>query len=238
MRAAAERGADVLGEYAYVCALAAAYTQLEIGRSPRRELELADLDLAWMTRDLHAGARVLVILAALALEGRVARRHLSDAAHKTFQKGIHFPSGHCHRPRGNDLAFGVTGARCRTEPEHCYVRLVCVEQDLRELGRLAETNGQKPCCKRIEGARMPCLLGAIKAFRALQRRVGRQAPRFVQEQNTVDPPLAADGRRRAVHIRKNAYGRRRRHRRSTSTGADPTRSNRRRRSAVAARCRA
>ena len=63
-----------------------------------------------MTRDLHAGARVLVILAALALEGRVARRHLGDAAHKTFQKGIHFPSGHCYRPRGNDLAFGQEGS--------------------------------------------------------------------------------------------------------------------------------
>jgi hypothetical protein len=40
---------------------------------------------------------------------------------------------------------------------------------------------------------MARLLGAIQAFRALQRRVGRQASRLVQKQNTVDPPLAAGG---------------------------------------------
>src|SRR5438128_8594412 len=124
MRAAAERRADVLGKDAYVCALAAAYAQLEIGRSPRQQLELADLDLAWMARDLHAGACVLVILAAVALERRVARRHLGDAAHEPFQQRVHFTHGHRHRPRGDDLAFGVTGARRRTEPEHRYVRLV------------------------------------------------------------------------------------------------------------------
>src|SRR5438046_9109933 len=93
MRAAAERRADVLGEYAYVRALAAAYAQLEIGRSPRQQLELADLDLAWLARDLHAGACVLVILAAVALQRRVARRHLGHAAHEPSHHRRHLPSG-------------------------------------------------------------------------------------------------------------------------------------------------
>src|SRR3989449_7934783 len=164
MRAAAERRADVLGQRAYVRALAAAHAQLEIGRSPRQQLELANLDLTWMARNLHAGARVLVIFASVALERRMARRHLGDAADKALQDGLQLLPGRRHRPRGDDLAFGVTGARRRTESEHCYVRLVCVEQQLCELGRLPKANGQKPSRKGIERPRMARFLGTIQAF--------------------------------------------------------------------------
>src|SRR3989442_557182 len=93
MRAAAERRANVLGQRAYVRALAAARAQLEIGRSPRQQLELANLDLTWMARNLHTGARVLVIFASVALERRMARAHLGDAADKALQDGcLWFPA--------------------------------------------------------------------------------------------------------------------------------------------------
>src|SRR3989442_12378986 len=104
MRAAAERRADVLGKHAYVCALAAAYAQLEIGRSPRQQLELADLDLAWMARDLHAGACVLVILAAVALERRVSRRHLGVAAHEPIEQLFACTHGNQQRPTSAHIA--------------------------------------------------------------------------------------------------------------------------------------
>src|SRR5213078_1594750 len=98
MRAAAKRRADVLGEHANIRALAAAHAQFEIGRLPGNELELADRDLASMTRDLHARARIFVVLAPVALERGVAWRHLRDATKKALQHRFDIA------PRGGGLA--------------------------------------------------------------------------------------------------------------------------------------
>ena len=122
----------------------------------------------------------------------MARRHLLDASCEARQDGFEIALLELHRARREHLAVTVAGSRRDPETQRRQVGLVRVEQRLRELGGLAEANGQQPARQRIERARMPGLLRAIKPLRALQSGVGRKPYRLVEQKHAVDSPAPAD----------------------------------------------
>src|SRR6185312_16724513 len=83
-------------------------------------------------------------------------------------------------------ALGIVGIRRDAEPALGFVGLARAEQVTRDLGRLAETDGQQSGRERIEAAGVPRLVRPEQTLRDLQRAVGRDAPRLVQQQDAVD----------------------------------------------------
>src|SRR5436190_16840391 len=112
MRAAAECLAYIFCERADVGAFAAMDLELDIRSVPRPQSDGVDLHLAGRADDLHALAGVLVVVAAIALKRRIARRHLGDTADKARQDVFQMLARSRNDARADDLAFGVAG-RCR-----------------------------------------------------------------------------------------------------------------------------
>lgn len=142
-------------------------------------------DLAELAVDELAGPRIFVQRLAVALERRIHRRHLHDVAGEAHERGLHRRTIAFDRPRVDHVAFRVTGSRALAETHRRFIRLVGVEQVLRELRRLAEAQRQQARSQRIERAGVTGFLREKQALCANQRIVARQADRLVEQENAV-----------------------------------------------------
>src|SRR5690606_21768799 len=127
---------------------------------------------------------------AVALEGRVHRRDLGDAPREPRKHLRDAGLGHGLRPRLEDIAFGVAGRGPRAQARERLVFLVLLEERAGELGRLAEEDDEEPRGERVERAGVAGLACAERAARLLERRVGAQAERLVEEERPIDRPGA------------------------------------------------
>ena len=175
MRAAAERAADVLRQHADIGAFAAGNAQHRVGRGPFDKGQRMNRDGPRRARNLDAFARVFVIITAAILERGMAWRDLRDGAAQRGKRAQDLVAREIGAAALRLDAFGVAGRRRCAETHGRDIFLVGIEQRLRELGRVAETNGEEPRSGRIERSRMPRLLGRVEPPRPLQRRVGRKA---------------------------------------------------------------
>jgi hypothetical protein len=186
--AAAQCGADVLGQHADVGALAAGDFQRRQRRLPVSHRKPLDPRFARHAVELDALARVRVIGAAVALQRRMHWRHLQDAPAKGRQRRLDGGAVEVDRRGGDHLAVDVATCRADAEAHLRHIRLVRVEQHLRELGGVAEAQWQKAGGEGIERAGVPGLLGFEQALRRLQRGIRRHAGRLVEQQHAVDAP--------------------------------------------------
>ena len=122
------------------------------------------------TLNLLTRASALVEWLAINLQCRVHRWHLFNCAGQRFHRLGQFEfcelGGRCF---GNHRAIGVGGFGTHTQDKGALVPLVRIEQKLRELGGLTETQRQYPCCQRIKTACMASLGGPKKALGLLER---------------------------------------------------------------------
>src|SRR5690606_18983727 len=84
------------------------------------------------------------------------------------------------------LPFRVVGGGDLSQADHRLVGLVALERGVGELAGLAEEQRQQPLGEWIESSAVAGLVGIEQAPGALQRRVGREPARLVQEQQAVD----------------------------------------------------
>lgn len=132
----------------------------------------------------------------LVFQRRIHRRHLLDIAAEGVQRRVELRTGKIHRALLHDLAVGVGGIGALPQLGDHPITLVGIEQVLRKLGRFAQTDRQHAGRQRIERAGMARPVGVVQAFYFLQRIVGRQTLRLVQQQHAVDITAAAT---RATH---------------------------------------
>ena len=202
MCAAAECGPDILGQHPHIGALAAVDSHLRLILIPLHHVEPLDPHLARCPLDLHAFACVLVQRPAIALQRRVHRRHLRDAAGELFQHGVELFMRDRHRPTIEHLALGIGGRGAHTELQSGLVGLVGVEQIRRVLGGLAESQRQQAAGQRIERAGVTRLGGAQQPACLLQGMVGRDAARLVEQQHAIDRVTPAG----ACHVDLTPWG--------------------------------
>ena len=145
-----------------------------------------DLDAPPGALDRAPGAGVLVEGNAVVLEGRVHRRQLLDRAAEAPERGGHLLGADVHRPFFEHRAFGVGGAGGHAELHGAEIFLVGLEHRPGELGRLAHEDQQQAGGQRVQRARVPRLLCTQQLLRLLQRPVGREADRLVEQQRAVD----------------------------------------------------
>ena len=148
-----------------------------------------DDDRARRARDFDALPRVFVVIAAAVLQRRVHGRQLIDATNKAPQRAKELAFGNVDTMPLDDFPFGITRRCGRAQTKRRDIRLVGIEQSVREFGGFAKTQRKQPACERIERARVSRLFRAIHPFDQLQRGVGRQSYRLVEQQHAVDAPL-------------------------------------------------
>src|SRR5215470_7586114 len=159
--AAAERGPEIGGEGAHVEALAAAHADHDIRRGEALQIDAVHHDLAGRALDLYTLARQLVEPAPVVMESGIHGRYLLDRAHEAAERRGHRDAVEGrHGPRLQHGAREVLSVRGDAEAHRGQVFLVEIDEIGRELGRLADQDGQKPGGGGIEGAAMPDLGGA------------------------------------------------------------------------------
>ena len=185
VRAAAERLADVVRQTANIGALGAGDLDLDPVAREVQQPDRVQGHPARLALDLDAGAGKLVERLALVLEGRIHRRHLLDLALETAQRLLDLAPADGHGTMLRRLALAVIRRRALPETKHRPVALVGVEQELRELGGLAEGERQQAGGDGIEAAGMAGLAGIQQALGNLQRRVRGHASRLVEQQHAI-----------------------------------------------------
>ena len=185
VRAAAERRADVFGERADVSALAAAHGDVHLVAGKGIQQQLVYHHAAQFAFYGFAFADVFVERLALVLERAVHRRELLDLAAKSGQHGIDFGLSDLDRMFGGDLAFGIAGGGGLTQAQQGAIGFVGIQQGIGKFGGFAEADRQQAGGQGIERAGVPGLFGLEQAADFLQRSVGAEFQRLVEQQHTV-----------------------------------------------------
>ena len=102
-----------------------------------------DDDVARDPWNLDAFSRVFVVVAALVLERRMPRRALCNAADEVRQRSFELGARSIDGTFLRDFAFRVAGCRRGAQANGHRIGLVGLEQELRELGGLAEADRQE-----------------------------------------------------------------------------------------------
>ena len=89
------------------------------------------------------------------------------------------------------LAFGIVGVGHHAQARDGVVGLARAEQSAGDLGRLAEADRQQAGGERIQAAGVPGLVRAEQMPHPLQRLVGTQPMRLVEQQDAVQFPERA-----------------------------------------------
>ena len=166
--------------------VAATQVVQQVGR--RLQLEQVHVDLALLDFHHLAAARLGVQRLAAALERRVDRRALADAAGELAQGRVDAVDGEFrHRALAQKLPFGVVGVGGRAQAGDGVVGLARAKQAAGDLGGLAEADRQQAGGERIQAAGMAGLFGPEQVPGALQGLVGTQSRRLVEQQDAVEP---------------------------------------------------
>ena len=188
MRTATEHTTDILGQHADIRSLAALDVEHGVRAAPVEQPQCMDLDLARGARNVLSGTRIFVIGAPLELQRRKRGRHLRDAADEFAQCRLERRSRNVDGARVAHDALGVARGRGDAQAHGRRIALGRVEQQLRELGGLAEAQREQSRGQRVERPRVPGLFRAVEPFGSLQRGVGREPDRLVEQQHAVDGP--------------------------------------------------
>ena len=192
MRAAAQHLAEVGSQRPYISSFGAAQLTFQFRTVQPQPPQFVNRHLARRAFDFNPLARQLVQRLAIALDRRVHRRRLLDHTGEAPQRGLHlFLVQQPDRAGGENLALGVTGRSGYAQPAGKAVCLVGIQQQPRQLGSFAQTDGQQTAGQRIKAAGMASLLRLIQALDRLQRRVGGPADRLVQQQHAADRATVA-----------------------------------------------
>ncbi len=104
-----------------------------------------------------------------------------------------------HRPLAQHHAVGIVGIGGGAQHRRGVVRLARAQQQPGDLGRLAEADRQQAGRQRIKAAGMATLVGAEQVPHLLQRLVGADPGRLVQQQQAVERPEHGAGALRFSH---------------------------------------
>ena len=195
MRAAAERRADVLGQHADIGALAAVDAQhRRPAASNRRARARGSSTLRGARGNLDAFARIFVKWRPACLSAECMRRHLRDRAGEARQCPSMLAARDTARPRSVSLRppHRRSSSRCRSARSRRI--LVARRAAPARTWSPRRSKRQQARGQRVERAGMSGLLGREQAPRPLQRGVGRQARRLVEQQHAVDTARGAAAR--------------------------------------------
>src|SRR5690554_1696979 len=144
------------------------------------QYQLINRHMATFTIDFLTCTGELVERLALMLQGGIHGRHLSYFTTKLRQRVDNIVTGDIsNRMRIDDFTLGVCRVSAFTELDAGQIAFIRVEQKLRNLGRLTETQRQDPGCQRVERPGMTGLGASIQPFGALQTGVGTYPQRLV-----------------------------------------------------------
>ncbi|MNM98422.1 hypothetical protein D3C81_1109530 [compost metagenome] len=186
VRSAAQRLAEILDQSANVGALAAGYRQIGKRRLETGQLKTFNSNRTRLALHYLAGTRQLVQRLAIALERRVHRRYLLDWPPKARQQRLQLFPTNGHFTLLEHLTLGIAGGGGDAQVHDRGIAFLGIQQVLGELGRLAEAQRQHAGRQRIEAAGMPGLLGIEQPAHLLQRGVGTEAVRLVEDQDAAD----------------------------------------------------
>ncbi len=145
-----------------------------------------DGHLARLTLDLDTLPGQFIERLTVLFNRRVHRRDLLDITAKTCQHSLNFRLIERRDLAGfDDLAFRIGAAGAHAQFTGTQIDLVGIQQEGREFGRFTQTDRQHATSQGIEVTGVSGLGRIEKAFDLLQRSVGGDPDRFVQQQYTV-----------------------------------------------------
>ena len=171
MAQTAQGAAQIPRDGPHIAALAANHLQIDMV-SVRAAKHLQPLHPQGSRGQIHHLALARQIIGALTihLHRRKLRRHLLDLTAKRAQRSRDLGIGRAHLAGLNHRALGIIGGgrRPQRHPEPIAFHRI---GDVRNgLGRLTQGHGQNPGRRRIQRARMACLLRAKGPFHLVHHR--------------------------------------------------------------------
>jgi len=86
----------------------------------------------------------------------------------------------------NDFAFCIAGRRGLPQAQQCSIGFIRIQQGIGKFGRLAEADRQQAGRQRVERAGMPRFFSLKQTANFLQRIVGAQFQRLIEQQYAID----------------------------------------------------
>ena len=185
MGAATQHLPDVFGQRPDVGPFAAGDAKYHARVLATDQVECVNRHRPRRTLQFDAGTCVGIQGLAVALERGIHRRNLVDFTGETGHCRADLRVATIHRSLGRHFALDITGGGGQAQPHGRKIGLVGVEQALRELGGLAQSDRKQAGRERVKGTGVPCLFRHEETLDIAQAGVGRQACRFVEQQYAI-----------------------------------------------------